>query len=170
MPQPVHPAKDGRCVFHAKGAHAYDGNVKDVHDPLNGEIGQKEAWDGYEGIRNKCRGAIKWRATLDGGLNAGRKRQTPHNERGTDEERERVEKPAPDFRQDRLTVLKRFQLAGCQVTQPIGVLQIERFIQMERGANARNVLRLHARIGRVYFTGFTRSKVDDREGDHRNND
>ena len=170
MPQPVHPAKGRLRVFHPKGAHADDGHVEEVHHPLNGEVGQEEAGDGYEGVGNKGRGAIKRRASLDGGLYTGRKGQTPDNQGGADKERQGVEKPAPDFWQHRLAVLKRFQLAGCQITQPIDILHGQGFVQMEGSANACNVLGLHARIGGVHLTGFTGREMDDREGDHRNDD
>ena len=143
---------------------------EEVHHPLNGEVGQEEAGDGNEGIGNKGRGAIKRRTPLDGGLNAGRKGQTPHNQRGADKERQGVEKSPPDFGQYRLAVLKRFQLAGCQVAQPIDILHGQGFVQMEGSANAGNILRLHARIGGVHLAGLTGREMDDREGDHRNND
>ena len=79
-----------------------------------------------------------------------------------------IQKPVPDFSHHRLVVLERTQLTGGQIPHPVEVLQVERVVQVKRGADALDVFRFHARVGRVHQAGLAGCEVHDGVRDDRN--
>src|SRR6185295_4001980 len=97
--------------------NAYDAEYQQIRQE---EAGHRDQRVGQEGCR-----AIEGRATLDGGLDAGRKRQGPDYHGRAAEQRQRVEQALPNLRQDGQAILERLQVAGEEIAKQVDVLQVD---------------------------------------------